>query len=81
MKEISTARFVSGENGPIPVEAMDKEQLEALSRWLRETYMTELCRGKAVIQWDDNPTCRHQNGPAAEWRIPRQAHYSFNLIP
>ena len=54
MKEIITARFVSGENGPIPVEAMDKEQLEALSRWLRETYMTELCRGKAQTGWLPN---------------------------
>ena len=55
MKEISAESFVCGENGPMPVETLDEEQREAFSRWLRETYLTELCRGKAVVRWDDDP--------------------------
>ena len=53
VKEISVVGFVCGENGPIPIESLDKAQREAFSRWLRETYLTELCRGKAIVQWDD----------------------------
>ena len=43
--------FVSGENGPVAVESLDEHQREALSRWLRETWLTELCRGKASAAW------------------------------
>ena len=53
MKEIKAAGFVWGENGPIPIESLDEVQRKAFSRWLRETYLTELCRGKAIVQWDD----------------------------
>ena len=49
MKEINVVSFVCGENGPIPVESLDERQREAFSRWLRETYLTELCRGKAEL--------------------------------
>ena len=51
VKEISAESFVCGENGPMPVETLDEEQREAFSRWLRETYLTELCRGKAEVSW------------------------------
>ena len=53
VKEIRVESFVCCENGPIPIESLDETQREAFSRWLRETYLTELCRGKAVVQWDD----------------------------
>ncbi len=51
MKEIKVVSFVSGENGPVAVESLDEHQREALSRWLRETWLTELCRGKASAAW------------------------------
>ena len=51
MKEIRVESFVCGENGPIPIESLDAIQREAFSRWLRETYLTELCRGKAEVSW------------------------------
>ena len=54
VKEIRVVRFVSGENSSIPTESLDEKQREAFSRWLRETYMTELCRGKAQTGWLPN---------------------------
>ena len=44
--------YVSGENGPIPADSLDEGQRETLSRWLRITYLTELCRGKAEVRWE-----------------------------
>ena len=58
MKEISVMSFVCRESGPVPVESLDEAQREAFSRWLRETYLTELCRGKADVQWDENPASK-----------------------
>ena len=58
VKEIRVESFVCCENGPIPIESLDKAQREAFSRWLRETYLTELCRRKAVVQWDYDPAGR-----------------------
>lgn len=51
MKKIKVVSFVCGESCPVPVETLDAEKREALSRWLRETYLTELCRGKAEVSW------------------------------
>lgn len=56
MKEISVVSFVCGENGPLPIESLDEARRETFSRWLRETYLTELCRGKAEVRWDDDPS-------------------------
>ena len=58
MKDIRVVSLVCGEKGPIPIESLDEAQREAFSRWLRETYLTELCRGKADVQWDENPASK-----------------------
>ena len=54
MKDIRVVSLVCGEKGPVPIESLDEAQREAFSRWLRETYMTELCRGKAQTGWLPN---------------------------
>ena len=51
VKEIKAVSFVSEESGPVPTDSLDEKQREALSRWLRITYLTELCRGKASVRW------------------------------
>ena len=58
VKEIRVVSLVCGEKGPIPIESLDEAQREAFSRWLRETYLTELYRGKADVQWDENPASK-----------------------
>lgn len=33
-----------------PTEALDRSQRTHLAYWLKETYLNELCRGKATVQ-------------------------------
>lgn len=33
-----------------PTEALSHAQREVLARWLKETYLNELCRGQAVFR-------------------------------
>ena len=52
METITVISFVSGKEGdPVPTEALNDQQRQDLSRWLRETWLTELCRGRAEVDW------------------------------
>ena len=51
MEQIIVVSCVSGKEEPIPTETLNEQQRQALSRWLRETWLTELCRGRAEVRW------------------------------
>ena len=51
MKRITVVSYVSGKEGPVPVETLDEQQRQDLSRWLRQTWLSELCRGRAEVSW------------------------------
>lgn len=51
MDHIIVVSCVSGKGEPIPTETLSEQQRQDLSRWLRQTWLTELCRGRAEISW------------------------------
>ena len=45
-----------------PTEALDRSRRTCLAYWLKETYLNELCRGKATVQ----PAASRQNHTSTE---------------
>lgn len=48
---IQTESYVVQENEPHPVSLLPEEERQALARWLRMTWLTELSRGRAEVTW------------------------------
>ena len=50
-REIVTESFVRKMDGAAAVGELRKGEREAFSRWLRETFLSELYRGEAQVAW------------------------------
>ena len=52
MKQIiRTESCILREGEQVPVGSLTETDRRELSRWLRMTWLTELCRGRAEINW------------------------------
>ena len=47
--EITAESFLQDGETLVPVEHLSPAQWEELACWLKETYLNELCRGRAVF--------------------------------
>lgn len=47
--EIRTESFLWEEDTLTSVSSLSPDQREALACWLKETYLNELCRGRAIF--------------------------------
>ena len=52
-QDIQIESFVIVDGVPVPVTSLSEEKRAALSRWLRETYLQELFRGRATLTWEE----------------------------
>ena len=50
-KMIQAESFIRQEDRRIPVDSLSESEQRDLSRWLRQTWLSELCRGRAEVVW------------------------------
>jgi hypothetical protein len=48
---IRAVSYIQGEDGAVPTDALTAAERKDLSRWLRMTWLSELCRGRAKVTW------------------------------
>ena len=48
---IRAESLIETEEETVPVDSLNEAQKRDLSRWLKMTYLTELCRGRAKVTW------------------------------
>ena len=65
----------------IPVQSLPQKDRERLANWLKETYLNELYRGRAVIERENQLMCKTEKSPLPQYKQTETAGQTGDFKP